>query len=104
MTKRCEKYTGTESRKLRARIREHLTGKVTCWHLLEAMMEGKITRQQRLDLPANDGMIMFFDENDAVVAIFANVDPTDLVATLADFLEQSGASITVMKTKRPVVS
>lgn len=53
------------------------------------------------DLPANDGLIMFFDEDDAVVAMFANVDPTDLTLTQADFLEQCGASITVMKAKRP---
>ena len=48
MSKRCEKYTGTESRKLRARIREHLTGKVTCWRLLEATATGRMTREQRL--------------------------------------------------------
>ena len=55
------------------------------------------------DLPANDGIVMFFDEDDAVVAMLSNVDPTDLILTQADFLEQCGASISVMKTKRPLV-
>lgn len=55
------------------------------------------------DLPADDGIIMFFDESDAVVAMFSNVNSTDLMLTISDFLENCGASITVMKTKRPAV-
>jgi len=53
------------------------------------------------DLPPDDALFMFFDETDCVVGILANVASADLDLTIADYLENAGASITVMKTNRP---
>ncbi|MDM8553496.1 hypothetical protein QUF75_02060 [Desulfococcaceae bacterium HSG7] len=54
-------------------------------------------------LPPDDALFMFWDETDVVIGTLVDVAATDLDLTIADFLETSGASITVMKTKRPSI-
>jgi len=55
------------------------------------------------DLPPDGAMFMFFDETDAVIGFLNGVGATDLDLTIADYLDNAGASITTMKANRPSV-